>query len=240
MSDVLWNYTRKEWQPNNPAPNTDVTLAPDTISRCLSLSNLEPLVKQFISDGIDRQDRSVLGEGAIEALQRNMADEDKHELALTRVKQSLIDFSSTFEVEADQIINQWADLPDHPITKAAVLENGVFFIVLPLYSLFGSASLRVTANSISADEVIHVKVHRQAAKLLKAKPSTALNKLRQDTVAWLSKDLSEANDPKWTQDRCLRNSASLMTRGISDMLETQVATVMAPFEVKNTTLDVYA
>jgi hypothetical protein len=236
---TVWNTTRKEWQPNQPAKNSDYCLAPNTISRCLSLTPLEPLVKGFILEGLDRSDHNVLGADAIAALLRNTEDEVKHELALDNAKQSLVDYNSKFEDEALQFIKAWNLLDDHPITKAAVLENGVFFVMLPLYATFGSAALRITANSISADEVIHVQTHRAAAQLLKARPSKQLDQLRIDTVAWLSSSLDET-DGKWTKQRALKNSDSLMKRGVSDMMETAVATVLAPYELKSTSLDVYA
>jgi hypothetical protein len=239
LKPSVWNTPRKEWQPNSPSAQSDYCLAPDTISRCLALTPLEPLVKGFILDGLDRADHKLLGEDAITALLRNTEDEVKHELALDYAKKSLINYNPKFEDEALSLIQAWNLLDCHPITKAAVLENGVFFIVLPLYASFGSASLRISANSISADEVIHVQTHRAAAQILKAKPSKQLDQLRHDTVAWLSQDLKET-EGKWSQERALKNSESLMRRGVSDMIETAVATVLAPYELKSTSLDVYA
>jgi hypothetical protein len=242
MSEFSWetlNKRRRVWAPNNPPIQSETSLAPKTISRCLALTSLEPLVSAFITEGLDKADKTMLGNAAIATLQRNIEDETKHELALNQCKAALTNYSPEFEYEADQIIKAWAELPDNEITKAAVLENGVFFVVLPIYSTFGSCSLRISANSISGDEIVHVQSHRRAAQLLKAKPSKQLDNLREYTVEWLSQDIAECRNKNWTQERCIRNSESLMKRGVSDLLETRVASVNAPFELRNTSLERY-
>jgi hypothetical protein len=229
---------RKVWQPNNPASMSEYALWADTVSRCLALTDLEPAVAEFITEGLDSPDTEKL-QPAIRTLRRNIEDEAKHELALTRAKAAMTNYSSSFEDEAVDLIKAWKSLPDNPITTAAVLENGVFFIVLPIYSQFGGTSLRITSASISADEQLHVRSHRAAAQLLGAKPSKALNALRKHTVDWLASSLI-ADGASWTKDRLMRNSDSLMKRGISDLLETRVANVNAPFELSNLAMDSYA
>jgi hypothetical protein len=230
---------RRAWQPNNPAPNSETSKAPLTISRCLALTALEPAVREFLQEGLDRSDMSKLGP-AISTLRRNQEDEVKHELALTRAKHAMVDYTPAFEAEADNLISRWTELTDNPITKAAVLENGVFFIILPIYNMFGSPSLQISSNSISGDEIIHVQSHRKAAQLLGARPSKELNNLRIDTVAWISATIGEETGGKWTLERCLKNSNSLMSRGISDLLETQVGSQLAPYELAGTMIETYA
>lgn len=240
MAEFDWiklQNKRRQWSPNTPPPNSETCLAPKTISRCLSLTKLEPLVAEFITTGLNKADKYKLGEAPVAALSRNIEDEEKHEIALTTNREALSNYTSEYENDAQSLIKAWAELPDNEITKAAVLENGVFFIILPIYSLFGSTSLRITANSISGDEILHVQSHRKAAQLLGAKPSKQLDQLRLSTVEWLAQDIGSETD--WTLDRCITNSTSLMRRGISDLLETQVAAVNAPFELKNTTLEKY-
>jgi hypothetical protein len=233
------NNRRRVWSPNSPQPNSETSSASHTISRCLALTPLEPAVRMFIQEGLDKADKAILG-AATDVLLRNQEDEEKHELALNRAQSAMVDYTDQYEIEALQLISQWEDLPDNPITKAAVLENGVFFVILPLYNMFGGASLRVSSNSISGDEIIHVQSHRKAAQLLKARPSAALDKLRIDTVAWLSAKLDQEVGGKWTQARCLKNSDSLMTKGISDLLETRVGSQNAPYEMRSTTLETYS
>lgn len=229
---------RKAWTPNNPLPDSEHSHWADTVSRCLALTNLEPAVADFIKDGLDSCDKVKLAP-AIKSLKRNIQDEEKHEIALTRYKLAMSNYNSMFEQEAQGIINRWTSLTDNPITTAAVLENGVFFVILPIYANAGSISLRITSNSISNDEALHVRSHRAAAQLLGAKPSKALNQLRRDTISWIGASLKD-DGAKWDLDRLMRNSDSLMARGISDFVETKTTSVIAPFEVKNETMDAYA
>jgi hypothetical protein len=74
---------------------------------------------------------------------------------------------------------------------------------------------------------------------LGVKPSKALNILRLKTVEWISQDIGELGD-KWTLDRMIKNSNSLLQRGVSDLVETKSAGVLAPFEVSNTNISSYS
>jgi hypothetical protein len=197
-------------------------------------------VASFIQDGLSKADLNKLDKGAIETLLRNIEDEEKHELALTRAKNAMTDYDSSFEKEALEIISAWNRLPDPEIVKAAVLENSIFFLILPLYANFGGAALRITSNSISADERIHVVSHRTAAQQLGIKPSRAMNELRKATVEYIATDLESEAGSRWTLDRMMRNSDNLLKRGVSDLVETAVGVVLAPFEQSNSSLDVYS
>jgi hypothetical protein len=236
---VLLNSRRRPWQPNTPKPNSETSKAPATISRCLALTNLEPAVATFITTGLDRQDSTRLSPEMIQTLKRNIEDEAKHEIALTNARSAMLDYNSGFEAEAEDICKEWLELSDNPIVTAAVMENSVFFLILPVYSLFGGSSLRQTAADISQDERLHVQSHRQTAMDLGVKPSKALNILRLKTVEWISQDIGELGD-KWTLDRMIKNSNSLLQRGVSDLVETKSAGVLAPFEVSNTNISSYS
>lgn len=243
MNNFDWGAVesrRRIWQPNNPAANSELALAPLTISRCLSLTCLEPAVAGFITEGLDRADKFKLGDIVVKTLLDNIKDEAKHELALDRARLATANYTSKFEAEGLQLAKAWDELADDPILKTACLENGVFFVILPLYSQFGGAGLRVTSGSISGDERLHVQTHRIAARLLGTRPSLALNKLRLETIYWTGKDINELGDSRWTVDRLIANSNSLMTRGVSDLIETQVCNVNAPFELSNLTIEAYS
>ena len=231
---------RRIWQPNNPAANSENALAPLTISRCLSLTALEPMVAEFISDGLDRVDSTKLGDLAIATLMDNIKDEARHELALDRARLATANYTSKFEQEGLQLAKAWCDLSDDPILKTACLECGVFFVMLPMYSQFGGASLRMTAGSISGDERLHVETHRVAARILGTRPSMALNKLRLETIYWMGQDINELDNPRWTVDRLIKNSNSLMSRGVSDLVETRVSSVNCPFELDNRVIERYS
>jgi hypothetical protein len=241
MSNFDWSAVtsrRRNWSVNDPKPASEKTLAPKTISRGLALTDLEISVKDFIQDGISRRDAQVLTPQIQAVLLRNVEDEDKHLIALTRAKKALTDYDDSFENEARQIIAAWNECEDHPITKAAVLELGCFFPLLGMYNMFGSVSLGISSRSISSDEMIHSTTHRVAAQLVGARPSKALNKLRLDTVAWLGENLEEET-PTMTKDRLLQNSNRLIKTGKSDLVETSSYSVLAPFEINNNSFDSY-
>lgn len=230
---------RRSWLPNNPAQNSERSSASKSISRCLALTNLEAQVQNYLTQGIDRADSSKLSTVFIENLQHNITDEDNHLIALTKAKEAMVDYTSVYDTEANQIIKAWSELPDNPITAAAVLELGVFFVILPIYAQYGGISLKITGNSISGDERNHVVIHREAAMLLGDKPSKQLKQLTKETVRFIAQDLSEETNNRWSIDRCLSNSLSLLSRGVSDMLETKAAMVNSPFEIANNKMDTY-
>jgi hypothetical protein len=236
---TLLNSRRRPWQPNTPKPNSETSKASDTISRCLALTNLEPAVATFITTGLDRQDSTRLSPEMIQTLQRNIEDEAKHEIALTNARNAMLDYNSSFEAEAKDICKEWLELSDNPIVTAAVMENSIFFLILPIYSLFGGSSLRQTAADISQDERLHVQSHRQAAMDLGVKPSKQLNRLRLKTVEFISQDIIELG-VKWNLDRMIKNSNSLLQRGISDLVETKSAGVNCPFELSNCNISNYS
>lgn len=237
MDWTALNARRKAWQPNEPQKIE--TSAPKTISRCLALTSLEPAVADFIEEGLTKAELNKIGQGAIDTLHRNIQDEVKHELALTRAKNAMVDYDNSFEIEANQLVAAWNNLPDPEILKAAVLENSIFFLILPLYSTFGGSALAITSNSISSDERIHVISHRTVAQTLGTRPSKALNELRKATVRFIASNLEEEAGSNWTIDRMLQNSDNLLIRGVSDLIETQSSQVIAPFEVNNGHIDKY-
>ena len=230
---------RKSWTPINPTENEKVKSgAEDTISRCLALRCLEIPVKEFIVDGLARKESLAIGEDGIRTLSRNILDEEKHDLAFNNCVKIYADYDSSLEKQAEQIRDAWLNHPDFPITKAAVLENGVFFVALPIYRLFGSSSMRTTAIDVSADEVGHVQSHRYAAMLTNFKPSRSLDKLRKDTVAWI---VDKFNVPGHTKDKFIKASDDLMYRGITPQLEeTKSYQVFAFFEKSNQVLPRYS
>jgi hypothetical protein len=235
------NQRRKIWEPSNPAKNSETSVAPLTISRCLSLIELEPAVAYFINSGLDKSDNNVLGEEGINCLKRNVQDEDRHEKALKACKAAMSNYDSSFEEEGHEIAKAWLEISDrvNPITIAAVAESSLFMIILPIYTLFGGNSLKITSGSISDDEGVHITSHRYASELLRAKPTKELDNLRESTVAWLTQDIGKETNGAWTQERCLKNSKTLLRQGRSDMTETQFSTVLAPFELRNDNFSEY-
>jgi hypothetical protein len=234
------NQSRRSWKPNNPDPFSERSQASKTISRCLALTSLEPAVASFIGNGLDKHDTTNLSQPLIDQLLINIKDEENHEVALTQCKMAMIDYDNSFEKEAAQLCKAWLAVSCNPITTAAILENGIFFLILPLYQLVGGASLKQTSRSISGDEAKHVILHREAAQRMNSRPTKEVNSLRIETIAFLARDIKEEMGGKWSVERMLNNSLSLLQKGTSDLVETRVASVSAPFEISNRNLENYA
>lgn len=233
---------RKAWTPISPIEAE--TLKPehegaiDTISRCLALRSLELPVKEFIKEGLSKLEEKVIGKDGINTLNRNIEDEERHDIALNNCVKVFSNYLPSYEQVANHIKDAWVNHPDFPITKAAMLENGIFFVVLPIYRQFGSPSMRTTALDISADEVGHVQSHRYAAMLSGFKPSTSLDRLRKDTVAWI---VDKFSIPGVNKDKFIKASDDLVYRGITPELdETRSYQVMAFFEKNNSVLPRYS
>jgi hypothetical protein len=241
VTDFNWSQVasrRKIWEPNNPKPKSETSKASNTISRGLALTDLEISVQDFILEGLDHKDSQILSGIVRDTLLRNVEDEVKHEKALGRAKAAMSDYNPEFESEGQAIINAWNDLDCNPVLKTAVLEVGVFFPLLGMYSMWGGTSLGISARSISADESIHASSHRVAAQLLGTRPTKALNSLRLETLDWLGSDLDK-DCVSMSKSRLIENSNRLIKSGTSDMMETSVYTVLCPYEISNRNFDTY-
>ena len=169
-----------------------------------------------------------------------MADEDKHDLALSYV----VDAHGTnpkYELEAQKIREAWLRDPSHPILKTAILERSVFFVLLPMFRFNGDMGLRSVAADISRDEQTHVLLHAMCAKDLGEVTTPALNKLRRATVAWVMDGLSTTSEDKYLdKDFWLKSSDTLYTQGKAPGLaDTQRARMPSFFETSNVNLPKY-
>jgi hypothetical protein len=127
------------------------------------------------------------------------------------------------------------------LVKAYVLENSVFFVLLPLLRTFGGCGLGMISADISGDESVHAAVHRQCAKDMGYSYSPSLDHLRRDTVAWLVDGLQipEAGRSGRSQ-RWLDASDRLLYEGCSDLIETRRGIQPAFFEIANDALPNYS
>lgn len=230
---------RKSWTPNNPKEQSETVLPEvvETLSRCLSLTDLEPAVAEFIEKGLDSIDLFKVSDQAINTLRLNIKDEVNHEIALKRAQRAMIGYNKEVEIMANEIMDQWKALEDNPIVVTAVLESSVFMPMLALYSKFGGTSLQVTSLDISADEVRHANSNKAVCMLLGLKPSKRLLDLRKETVAWYSEKLDILG---YTQKRMLTNSEKLLKTGKSDLTDTAEGIVFAPFEMRKDQVSAYA
>lgn len=229
---------RKAWQPVSPIQQEfAVKGAENTVSRAFALRLLELPVKEFIIEGLSRADSQGLGEDGKACLMRNTQDEERHDTALNNCVSVYADYNKQDEVTAKQILAAWNSLEDHPILKVACMENGVFFVLLPILRQFAGPSARTTALDISADEVLHVQSHRYASKELNQRPSLKLDNLRKATVAWMVEKLNVAG---YTKEQFMKASDNLMYKGIAPELNfTKTYTVPSFFEKNNSVLPYY-
>ncbi len=210
----------------------------DAIFRALALRTLELPVKEMLSQGLalDLPDDP----GVIPALTSNMADEDKHDMALGYV----VDAHGTipkYELEAEKIRQAWLRDPSHPILKTAILERSVFFVLLPMFRFNGDMGLRSVAADISRDEQAHVLIHAMCAHDLGEVTTPALNRLRRATVQWVMDGLGCSPEDKYLdKDFWLKQSDNLYLRGKADGLEeTRRSRMPAFFEASNVNLPKY-
>ena len=236
-SDV--NALRSSWQVVEPEENSFISEFPETISRAICLRHLELPVKQFIQQGIDSSDAYKIGPDGLASLVRNQEDEDRHDIALSNCFKAMRNFNPKYTLEASSIIQEWLDLDVNPITKTAVLENSVFFIILPIFNKYGFSPLRETSRDISRDERIHVITHRKAAQLLNSPPTKALNALRIKTVDWLTQSM-DTEIEAGLKDKYMLSSYNLLTKGISSLDESKTVTGVAFFEKPNNHISKYS
>ena len=236
------NYTKivsrkRTWTPVAVTAGELKPGSEETILRCLALRTLELPVKEMLSQGLelDLPDDP----GVLPALQSNMTDEDKHDLAL----QYIVDVHGTderAEREAQRIREAWLSDPSHPILKTAILERSVFFVLLPFFRFCGDVGIRTVASDISRDEQTHTALHAMVAHDLGEKTTPALNKLRRATVAWAMDLLGHSSDKHLNKDFWMRQSDSLYHQGKAPGLaDTQRARMPAFFETSNVNLPKY-
>ena len=236
------NYTKivsrkRTWTPVAVTAGDLKPGAEETLLRCLALRTLELPVKEMLSQGLelDLPDDP----GVLPALQSNMADEDKHDLAL----QYIVDVHGTderAEREAQRIRSAWLSDPSHPILKTAILERSVFFVLLPFFRFCGDVGIRTVASDISRDEQTHTALHAMVAHDLNEKTTPALNKLRRATVAWAMDLLGHSSDKHLNKDFWMRQSDSLYHHGKAPgLVDTQRARMLEFFETSNVNLPKY-
>lgn len=234
----LIDNRRKEWIPVNPSAQEVLPEEiSDFMSRVLSLRYLELKVADFLKDGLDRKEGKAL---AIfkEALERNMLDEERHDEALNNCVRAYANYNVKQEnVLLNQILPAWLELSEFPILTALTLENGLFFLILPWLRRLGTSAMVTTSSDISADETLHVYLHRMVCKQLNLRPTKRLNNLRKATIEWL---VGDYKDEHIDLDKALSISDKLYYRGVSDALEYQQTFQMpAFFEIPSDSLPYY-
>jgi hypothetical protein len=228
---------KRKWTPVQVRAGALQSGTEDALYRGLALRRLELPVATFLRDALRKDLPSTVG--VREALESNIRDEERHDLALQYVIEAH-GTNAKAEREADHILKAWIEAPEHPILKAAILERSVFFVLLPFYRFTGDIGIRTTAADISRDEQVHVAVHSMVCSELGLKSTSSLNRLRRATVAWVMDGLPKDGKERQSKDFWLSQSDSLYERGKAPGLsDTRRARMPAFFEAANTDLPQY-
>lgn len=216
----LWSPTMGDRAPVMPGTE-------NTIGRCLSLRVLEIPVGNWVLETEEKELR-MLGDDAIALLKSNAEDEIKHDKLLQMAADVYQLTDSEMNAEGNAIASEWLEHPDHPIVKAFVLENAIFFVILPILRKFGGQGLRNAAFDISSDESIHAPCNRQVAKDLGYSFSPSLDALRDRTVRFLVRDL-DAPGKLGMPAPWIEASENLLHRGLAPQLEETKNYIMPAF-----------
>ena len=228
---------RRTWTPVQTTAGKLKDEAEDAIRRALALRHMELPVGEFIKEGLEKE----VPDHARKLLELNVKDEEKHDLALGYIANS-IGTEPTAEAEALRLRQAWEEHPDHTITKALVAERAIFFVLLPFFRYNGDAGLRTVSADISRDEQIHVATNSLVCRELGLSPSQSLDKLRKATINWVLQPLGINTTDKYLDKKFwLDSSDSLMYQGKAPTFsETKRARQPAFFEHANTNLPQYS
>ena len=228
---------RRTWTPVQTTAGKLKDEAEDAIRRALALRHMELPVGEFIKEGLEKE----VPDHARKLLELNVKDEEKHDLALGYIANS-IGTEPTAEAEALRLRQAWEEHPDHTITKALVAERAIFFVLLPFFRYNGDAGLRTVSADISRDEQIHVATNSLVCRELGLSPSQSLDKLRKATINWVLQPLGINTTDKYLDKKFwLDASDRLMYEGKAPQFsDTKAARMPAFFEHANTNLPQYA
>jgi hypothetical protein len=140
------------WTPINPIPGEYNKDASDLFGRSLALRVLEIPVGEFITEA-SKKEFNVPNE-SLDLFFSNVADEEVHDKQLQIAHDNYKFTTQQHQAEANQILQQWIDLSDHPLVKATILERSIFFIILPMLRMFGDTALRTISQDISRKQLI--------------------------------------------------------------------------------------
>ena len=228
---------RRTWTPVQTTPGNLKHGAEETIYRALAIRHMELPVGAFIKEGLEKD----VPDHARKLLELNVKDEEKHDLALGYIANS-IGTDPQAESEALRLRSAWESHPDHTITKALVAERAIFFVLLPFFRFNGDAGLRTVSADISRDEQIHVATNSLVCSELGLSPSPSLDKLRKATINWILQPLGINTYDRYLDKKFwLDASDRLMYEGKAPSFsETQRARMPAFFEHSNVNLPKYA
>lgn len=161
-------------------------------------------------------------------LERNAADERKHDEALRFLSQHYNKRGFEDEREANELIQRWQVLSElvHPIVAMYTLEMGVFFAILPTLTLRGDVYASTVAAWISDDERVHAESGLRLMKQLKLKLTQECLELVRDTILYIFAPLGQAQ----AMEQAKRALKRLTSGKDAAMLRESVPVTIAYFE----------
>lgn len=210
------------------------------LERCLALRILEMPVATWVGDELEHN-KSLPSE-LHQLLQLNQQDEVKHDQVLNNIA-DVFPVPAKIQSEAQEIADRWFELAEkyNPILVAGIAESSLFFVILPIYRFLGSKVFRTVANDISNDENVHVATNIQLSMDMGYNRGEALNKLRAETIEWITADLPERCSNKFMSRSHWRTASyNLYHKGkASELSDTRRAVMPAFFEASNDKLPIY-
>jgi hypothetical protein len=217
---------KRPWQAVPVTKGEFVPGSEETIFRALAIRHLELPVKDMLLEGLEGD--LPASPGLIESIESNLADEERHDLALGYVVAAHGPDEKT-ETEAMKIRQAWIDHPAFPIAKVAILERSIFFTILPFFRFNGDKGLRTVASDVSRDEICHAFCNTKICEEVGEKYSESLNKLRKMTAMWIYDKLGKSSNRYLDKDFWLRQSDNLFLHGKAPELSETKASVMPSF-----------
>lgn len=226
---------KRSWTPVTPTKAPVTKGAEDALARALSLRVLEIPVGNFIEEACKKE----IPSGSRALLESNIVDEERHDLALQYVADSVKGYLPDYSQQAEKIKDVWIQAVEHPILKAMVLERGIFFVILPMFRFLGNVGMRTCSADISRDEQSHVACNTQFCEDMGITLTKNVDQLRKATIAWVVEDLDLPG--QWgSRDFWIRQSDNLMYKGVAEELsQTRRSRMPAFFEMSAQDLPSY-
>lgn len=204
--------------------------------RCLDFLPLELQVAEWdreaaldercLYDAISKPPKELLS--VAEILERNAADENKHDEVLRYlfVYLSWSGEHSKKDNTALDLCDRWQALNCHPLVAMYGLEIGVFYSILPFLLKSGDVYAATVAQWISDDEVVHVNTGLRLMKALGLKLTFGVLQLIRDTNLYIFSPLGEQE----ADERARRAVKRAMSGKDEQMLTESLPTTIAFFE----------
>lgn len=166
------------------------------LQRCIALAlQLELPVGEWVG-AFTNSEKGKISKEVDRLLKSNIKDETYHLKGFQFAAKSL-PISQDIIDESVLIGKAWDSNSSHTIVKAGYAEMGVFMLTLAILRLTGGPELADLSQRVAEDESRHVATNRGVMKDLgfnPALPETSIQRLINDTLAWVVGDLHIPGD----------------------------------------------